>query len=238
MSDVRTYLEQTSLGPLLAPAEFRDLQAFAVERSYARGAHLVTVGAAPSHWFGVIEGLVSLSVNHADGDQTMLAAVSDGGWFGEGTLMKAQPWQFDAVALRKTRAVLIPAAQFRRLRDCSLGFNHFLQDLLNARLGRLIGAAICARHAPIESRVARAVVDLINAASPGEALLRVSQAEIALLAGTSRQRANISLKRLGELGLVDVLRDGLRVRDFERLTAVSAGEETLPLPSPMAAARA
>lgn len=225
MSDVRAYLETSSLGRLLAPAELRDLQALAVERSFSRRAHLVRVGAAPSHWVGVIEGLVALSVTHADGDQTTLDAVGDGGWFGEGTLLKGQPWQFDAVALRETRAVLIPAAQFRLLRASSLGFNHFLQDLMNARLGTLIGAAICARHAPLESRVARAVVDLLNTSRPKEAVLRISQAEVALLAGTSRQRANIALKRLGELGLVDVVRGGLRVHDLERLQALSMAEE-------------
>lgn len=227
MLDARAYLE-TSLGHLLAPTELRDLQAFAVERSFARGAHLTTVGAMPTHWVGVVEGLVALSVSHADGDQSMLTAVGDGGWFGEGTLLKALPWQYDAVALRKTRAVLIPVAQFQRLRAHSLGFNHFLQDLLNARLGTFIGAAICARHAPIESRVARAVVDLISNSLSGAAELRISQAELAMLAGTSRQRANGALKRLASLGLVEVLREGLRVLDLPRLVAFSAAEETGP----------
>ncbi|MFT7774835.1 Crp/Fnr family transcriptional regulator [Roseateles sp.] len=224
MMDMRAYLEATPLGGRLAPAELQELQALAVERSFARGAHLVAVGAVPTHWIGVIEGLVSLSVTHADGDQTMLDAVGDGGWFGEGTLLKGLSWQFDAVALRRTRAVLIPVSQFRCLRDTSLGFNHYLQDLLNARLGALIGTAICARHAPLEARVARAVADLAQRSPPGDALLRLSQAEVALLAGTSRQRANVALKRLAEQGLVDVVRGGLKVRDLERLTAASAAE--------------
>lgn len=228
MLDARAYLESTPLGRLLAPAELRDLQAAAVERSYARGSHLAATGAAATHWFCVLEGLVSLSVNHADGEQTMLSAVSGGGWFGEGTLLKAQRWQFDAVALRKTRAVLIPAAQFRRLRETSLGFNHFVQELLNARLGMMIGAAICARHAPLQARVARAVVDLLAPSASGEVTLRLSQAEIAMLAGTSRQRANGALKLLAGQGVVDVLRDGLRVRDVGRLRAVSAAEEPAP----------
>lgn len=231
MLDVRAYLEATSLGRLLAPTELRDLQALAVERHFARGAHLATAGAAAFHWFGVIEGLVSLSVSHADGEQTMLSAVGDGGWFGEGTLLKGQAWQFDAVALRDTRAVLIPAAQFQRLRDSSLGFNHFVQDLLNTRLGALIGSAICARHAPIESRVARAVVDLIQHSQSGETILCLSQAEIAMLAGTSRQRANMALKRLSEWGLVDVVREGLLVHDIQRLRAVSADDGAAARPS-------
>ena len=225
MLDVRAYLEATPLGRLLAPTELRDLQAQAVERNFARRAHLATVGSAASYWVGIVEGLVSLSVTHADGDQTMLDAVGDGGWFGEGTLLKAQAWQYDAVALRKTRAVLIPAAQFRHLRESSLGFNHFLQDLLNARLGTLIGAAICARHAPLESRIARAIVDLAHISPPGEALLRISQAEVALLAGTSRQRANMALKHLEELGLIDVVRGGLQVHDLALLQVVSAADE-------------
>lgn len=225
MLDARAFLEATPLAQLLAPEDLRDLQAFAIERSFARGAHLASVGDKPTHWMGVIEGLVALSVSHADGDQSMLTAVSDGGWFGEGTMLKGRPWQYDAVALRKTRAVLIPAAQFQRLRASSLGFNHFVQDLLNARLGTFIGAALCARHAPIEARVARAVVDLLSQSRTGATVLSISQAELAMLAGTSRQRANVALKHMGELGLLEVLREGLRVHDLQRLLAFSAAEQ-------------
>lgn len=222
MLDARAYLETTPLAQLLAPQELRDLQASAVERSFARGTHLASVGSLLASWVGVIEGLVSLSVTHPDGDQTMLDVVGDGGWFGEGTLIKAQPCLFDAVALRKTRAVLIPAAQFRRLRATSLGFNHFLQDQLNARLGTMISAALSTRLDSLESRVARAVAELALRSPASDSLLRISQAEVAMLAGTSRQRANIALKRLSELGLVDVVRGGLQVHDLDRLMAASS----------------
>lgn len=221
MLDARAFLETTPLATLLAPQELRDLQASAVEHSVARGTHLASMGVLLPSWVGVIEGLVSLSVTQADGDQTMLDVVGDGGWFGEGTLMKAQPCRFDAVALRKTRAVLIPAAQFRRLRASSLGFNHFLQDLLNARLGTMISAALSTRLESLESRVARAVAELAQRSPASDTLLRVSQAEVAMLAGTSRQRANIALKQLGTLGLVDVVRGGLRVHDLAGLMAAS-----------------
>jgi CRP-like cAMP-binding protein len=221
MLDARAHLETTPLAKLLSPEDLRDLQASAVERSFARGAHLTAVGHPLTSWFGVIDGLVSLSVTHADGDQTMLDVVGDGGWFGEGTLMKAQPCLFDAIALRNTRAVLIPAAQFHRLRASSLGFNHFLQDLLNARLGTMISAALSTRLDSLESRVARAVAELAQRSSPDDTVLRISQAEVAMLAGTSRQRANLALKRLAELGLVDVVRGGLRVHDLGRLVAAS-----------------
>jgi len=222
MLDARAYLETTPLAKLLAPDELRDLQASAVERSFARGAHLAAVGSLLPSWAGVIEGLVSLSVTHADGDQTMLDVVGDGGWFGEGTLMKAEPCLFDAMALRKTRVVLIPAAQFRRLRASSLGFNHFLQDLLNARLGTMISAALSTRLDSLESRVARAVAELAQRSPASDAVLRISQAEVAMLAGISRQRANMALKRLGELGLVDVVRGGLQVHDLSGLMAASS----------------
>jgi len=224
MLDARDFLETTPLARLLAPDDLRDLQACAVERSFARGAHLAAVGSPLTSWVGVIEGLVALSVTHADGDQTMLDVVGDGGWFGEGTLIKDQPCRFDAVALRRTRAVLIPAAQFRRLRASSLGFNHFLQDQLNARLGTMISAALSTRLASLEARVARAVAEMAQRSPAGDALLRISQAEVAMLAGTSRQRANIALKRLGEQGLVDVVRGGLRVRDLGGLVAAGSAD--------------
>src|SRR5256885_7579682 len=59
-----------------------------------------------------------------------------GCWFGEGTLLKREGWPFDATAIEDTLLALMPAATFHWLLEHSLGFNRFLLDQVNARLGQ------------------------------------------------------------------------------------------------------
>ena len=52
--------------------------------------------------------------------------VSNGGWFGEGSVLKGGHWRFDAVALRASTIALVPRATFEWLLGSSFAFNRFL----------------------------------------------------------------------------------------------------------------
>ena len=49
------------------------------------------VGKAPTYWFGVIEGLLKMSTDSADGGSVTFTGLPSGGWFGEGTAIKKEP---------------------------------------------------------------------------------------------------------------------------------------------------
>lgn len=126
----------------------------------------------------MLSGLVVQSVTHADGHASFLSAVSDGTWFGEGTLIDRGDWRYDAIALQETRVALLPLATFEWLRETSLPFNHFLQSLMNARIATFTRLVLSTRHASTESRVATAIANLFG---PRSAFVRISQAELAVL---------------------------------------------------------
>lgn len=184
---------------------------------------VVTEAATPAqHWIGLISGLVVQSVTQSDGRTSLLSAVGAGAWFGEGTLIKRGRWGYDAVALRETRVALVPLATFDWLRETNLPFNHFLQTLLNARLSTFTSLLLSSRHASTEGRVATALANLVNPdIEPSNPFVRISQAELASLAGTSRQRTNDALKRLHELGLVKPHRQGVEVLDLDGIRSMA-----------------
>lgn len=189
---------------------------------FVKGQTLVRATDLALYWVGIVRGMVVQSVTQPDGYMSFLSAVSDGAWFGEGTLIKHARWGYDAVALQETRAVLVPLDTFEWLRETSIPFNHFLQTLMNARLATYIGTILSSRHASTEARVATALTNLLNAGDPDDSLqLRLSQSELAMLAGTSRQRVNDSLKRLAALGLVKPLRNGVAILDADALRAIA-----------------
>src|SRR5690606_6473649 len=101
----------------LDAAELARVRQELVERTVPQGGYVCRKGEPVTHWFGVIEGLVKLSIVSAEGKTTTLTGVPAGGWFGEGSMLKTESRRYDAIALRETRVAMMPRGTFNRLMD-------------------------------------------------------------------------------------------------------------------------
>lgn len=185
----------------------------------AAGSHIVRKGDSAEHWIGVLSGLVKLSSSGPDGRATTFTGVPPGGWFGEGSLLKRELRKYDAVSLSDCSIALLPRTSFEWLLDSSIPFNRYLLVQLNERLSQFIGMVEYERLLDPDARMARCIADLFNPTLyPGIGPeLPISQSELALLVGVSRQRANQSLQALERTGLVAVAYGGIRVLDLPGL---------------------
>lgn len=217
--DLYTFLRTSPWGRTLAAGDLDVVLSGAVERTYLPGQAVVRTGGEAAYWVGIMDGLVVQKVISERGEETALTAACAETWFGEGTLMKRGSWQYDAVAQRETQVALIPLHIFQWLLDSSLAFNQFVARLLNARLGHFMELLAIGRLTSIDARVAHTLASLFDPyLYPNRvALLPLSQAEIGLLAGVSRQRVNAALKRLESQGLIEARRQGVHVMDVEGL---------------------
>ncbi len=102
------------------------------------GEFVCRVGRNATFWFGVIEGLLKMSSDDAQGRTTTFAGVPPGGWFGEGTVLKRETYRYNIQPLRKSVVAGLDVDTFHWLLDHSLGFNRFLMNQLNERLGQFI----------------------------------------------------------------------------------------------------
>jgi DNA-binding XRE family transcriptional regulator len=107
------------------------------------------------------------------------------------------------------------------LLDHSIGFNRFVMNQLNERLGQFIAAREIDRMNNPDIRVARSLAALFNPVLyPGVGeVLRITQQELAYLVGLSRQRVNESLTALAAAGSIRVEYGGLRVLNLPALRA-------------------
>ena len=164
------------------------------------------IGRAPTYWFGVVEGLLKMSNDNADGTSMTYSGLPPGGWFGEGTALKREPYRYNIQALRRSVVAGLPIDDFHWLLDHSIGFNRFVMNQLNERLGQFIAARETDRLNNPDARVARNLAALFNPVLfPGVGeLLRITQQELAYLIGLSRQRVNEALRTLQAQGAIRV----------------------------------
>jgi CRP-like cAMP-binding protein len=188
-------------------------------RDCAAGEFVVRAGEPPTHWMGVIEGM--LRVDHANDEEDHLtfSGIPAGGWFAEGTLLKGHAFMFSVQALRKSVLACLATADFQAIAQRSIAFNRYAMGQLNERLAQFIAAREIDRIADDEQRLACSLLWLRNPVlfpSAGDSLL-ITQQDLSNLIGMSRQRVNRALSSLESRGVLRVEYRTLRFLDPQKL---------------------
>ena len=190
------------------------------------GDYVCRVGRPVTYWFGVISGLLKMSNDSETGMTMTFTGVPPGGWFGEGTVLKRESYRYNIQPLRPSVVAGLPVDTFHWLIDHSLGFNRFIMNQLNERLGQFIAAREIDRLTNPEIKVARSLAALFNPvlfSGVGE-VLRITQQELGYLVGLSRQRVNEALKALERRQLIRIEYGGLRILDLQGLRSSVFGQ--------------
>jgi CRP/FNR family cyclic AMP-dependent transcriptional regulator len=223
MALIRPPLKESLAGTLwartLLPEQLLRIERETTERFIEAGAYVCKKGEPVEHWMGVTDGLLKMSSVSPEGKSVTFTGMLAGGWFGEGSLLKTEVRRYDVVALRDSHVAFMPRATFNWLLDSSIGFNRFLLNQLNARLGLFIALVEYDRMLDTDARVARCLAALFNPdLNPaGGPQLQISQEEIGYLCSTSRQRANQALQVLEKAGLLQLDYGGLTILDLDGL---------------------
>lgn len=204
---------------LLDEAARRKAEAALLVAEAEVGEYVCRIGGPPNYWFGVIDGLLKMSNDSLSGTPITFTGVPPGAWFGEGTLLKREPYRYNIQALRKSRVAGLPRDAFNDLLQTSIGFNRYVLNQINERLSQFIAAREIDRLSDPDSRVARSLAALFHPLLyPGvKSVLRITQQELAYLVGLSRQRVNEALHRLQDCGYMRIEYGGLRVLNLDAL---------------------
>jgi CRP-like cAMP-binding protein len=203
----------------LTPDEAERALLGTVEKPVPASGYVCRKGEAVEHWIGVVEGLVKISNFSFEGKAITFSGIPPGGWFGEGTLLKDEIRQYDAFALQASIIAYMERKTFRWLLDHSIGFNRFLLNQINERLGQAYASIESHSLLSPDGRVARCLAGLFNPVLyPGfGSHLRVSQEELGYLTSLSRQRVNQALRVLEGRGLLKAGYGKIEILDLEGL---------------------
>jgi len=184
-----------------------------------KGTVMMPAGSAVQGWHAVLSGLVMLQSPASQGRASAFIGVPDGEWFGEGSAMKPEPRRYHVVALRPTTLLCLPLPLFVTLRETSLGFNQFLVQHLNMRLGQAMTIIEAGRTQSPEHRVALYLSRLFWRSTRR---LNLTQDELGQLVGLSRQTVNKVLRVLEDRGIVSLDFGRVAIVDDEALNAYLA----------------
>ena len=198
---------------------------------FAQGAIICREGESAKHWIGVLEGVVKAETVSKEGRCTTLVGVANGGWLGEGSLLKREIRPYEIVALSNSVIALMPIATFFWLIETSLSFNQFLVHQLNARLGHFISVVASCRMQNPTAQVAVCLTGIFNLQCDGKAaeVIRISHEEVARLCGVSRRVAGRALHSLEHAGLLRMEYGSLRILNVDGLIYFGRNGSAKPL---------
>jgi CRP-like cAMP-binding protein len=214
--------------PLFARLQSADLTQLAGalrSRTYAKGETIVRRDDAGTSLLIIAQGSVRISLSTPDGREVTLTLLGQGDSFGELALFDGEPRSADAIALERTRLLVLQ-------RDAFLSFLAERPEaglVLLAALARLIrrltDQVYDSVFLDLSTRLARALLKLCTS-EQGEArpaTIRMTQTQIGALVGATRESVNKWLGFYERRGIIQRERGALVIlkpRDLERFASV------------------
>jgi CRP/FNR family transcriptional regulator, cyclic AMP receptor protein len=205
----------------IGEAERRDLLRLAVPRRFARGEVVFHEGDSGDVLHIVRSGVFLARSSSTLGELIAVNLFDRGAVFGELALLSDDPRRTaTVVALHGGTTLALARSHFEELRERNPRVDRFLLSVLAERNRQLNDHLVELLFMPVEQRVHRRLLAFAEVVGPGnDGWLRLSQADLAMLAGTTRSTANRVLRRAEERGIVKLARGRIRVVDEGRLRA-------------------
>jgi CRP-like cAMP-binding protein len=215
-------LARTEVFSHLEPRELREVAQVAVPRSWKRGEIIFREGDPGDTCYLLRSGAVLLTREHGDGRQLALAECRAGSLFGELAIFRGETRSATAEAIEPSSAVALLARDFQRLIRGNPALALKLLATLAERVSRTNERLIQQSFQTVAGRVASALLGQTRArqaegAPDNGVVIRATQAEIAHLAGTSRESASRFLATLARAGVVELGRGKVTVHEPARL---------------------
>ncbi len=207
----------------LSREELERISRVSVPRSFPAGVRVFHEGDHSDACYLVRRGDLRVTREHPDGRAIALATLGPGDIFGELAMLDGEARSASVETLADSELLALPAADVRRLLADHPGISVKLIAALTRRLRETNERVARQSFQTVPSRVAGVLTQLIaeEAASPGRQgiTIRMTQADLAQLAGTSRESVSRFLATLERAGVVRVGRGRVTVVEPRRLRA-------------------
>jgi cAMP-binding proteins - catabolite gene activator and regulatory subunit of cAMP-dependent protein kinases len=207
----------------LSQEELERIAAVAVPRSYPRGVRVFHEGDQSDACYIVRSGNLRVTREHSDGRAIALATLGPGDFFGELAMFDGGTRSASVETLSEVELLAVPAGDMRRVIAEHGDIAAKLIVAITRRLRETNERVTRQSFQTVPSRVAGVLLRLIAEETLPEGrdgiTVRMTQADLAQLAGTSRESVSRFLATLERAGVVQVGRGRVTVLDPHRLRA-------------------
>ncbi|HYY74352.1 MAG TPA: Crp/Fnr family transcriptional regulator [Solirubrobacterales bacterium] len=214
-------LSRVPLFSELSPGDLDRISRVAVPRSFPAGVRVFHEGDRSDACYLVRSGDLRVTREHPDGRAIALATLGPGDLFGELAMLDGEARSASVETLSDVELLALPAADMRRLLAEHPEISVKLIAALTRRLRETNERVARQSFQTVPSRVAGVLTQLIAEEATTEGRLgvtiRMTQADLAQLAGTSRESVSRFLATLERAGVVRVGRGRVTVVEPRRL---------------------
>lgn len=218
-------LRQISLFAALAPDDLVYVAAVTVEREYDRGDIIILEGDRGSALYFVRSGLIKVFKTSPEGKEQVLRLIEAGRTFNDVPALDGGPNPASAAALEPSVVYATGGAELRRLIVERPGVALATVQALAGALRHLVTLVEDLSFRHVTARVAKILIEqdasAVASGAPGKAAHRLTQQEMAAMAGTAREMVGRALKELEATGAIRIQRGRITVVNRARLEMFS-----------------
>jgi CRP-like cAMP-binding protein len=214
--------------PLFAPLSADDMArvaAVTVERHYERGDIIILEGDRGGALYFVRSGLIKVFKSSPGGKEQVLRLIEAGRTFNDVPALDAGPNPASAAALEPSVVYATGGAELRRLIVERPGVALATVQALAGALRHLITLVEDLSFRHVTARVAKILIEqdasAVASGASGKAVHRLTQQEMAAMAGTAREMVGRALKELEATGAIRIQRGRITVVNRARLEMFS-----------------
>lgn len=221
--DVLELLSRVPLFSELDPEDLEPISRVAIPRAFSKGVRVFHEGDESDACYIVRSGDLRVTREHPDGRAIALATLGAGDIFGELAMLDGGTRSASVETLSESELLALAAADFRRLLTDNPSIAVKLVVALTRRLRETNERVSRQSFQTVPSRVAGVLSQLIAEEEAPEGrqgvTIRMTQADLAQLAGTSRESVSRFLATLERAHVVRVGRGRVTVLEPHRLGA-------------------
>jgi CRP-like cAMP-binding protein len=217
--DTIALLTRVPVFSTLSPEDLSQVALVVVPRRFEAGEVVFKEGDEGTTCYIVRSGQARAIREHPDGRSITLAHFAPGDIFGEMAMLDGERRSATVETTEATEAIAILSSDMHRLLREHPDMSVKLIAALGQRLRDTNERLARQSFQTVQSRVAAALAALVAAADEagGDVLITITQAELAQLAGSSRESASRFLAVLERAGIITQGRGKLTVHDAEAL---------------------
>jgi CRP/FNR family cyclic AMP-dependent transcriptional regulator len=219
----RQLLRSSPFFSRLGDSEADAILAQATVARYAEGALIFAKGDPGNSMMAVLRGRVMISSPSVDGRQVVLTTFREGDVFGEIALLDGKERTADATAAADCELLVVARRSLLGLLERQPELAHQLLIVLCERIRRTNEQVEDFAFLQLETRIAKALLRLAQEegqrAPTSHLGLKISQRALGEIVGSSRESVNKHLQDWKRLGIIELEKGSILIRDVEALAA-------------------